>query len=248
MLLQLGNEGPDVLNLERVINALGYSGFEIDGEFDVKTENVIKNIQKTNGLLADGKVGDKTFALLDSLYEPTKPNFSSSNFLSEIQVKTVHVELLKPSESLPAILKNVHPVLATRAMNLIAVAKRNGYTIQITQGLRTFDEQDRLYAQGRTTKGSIVTNAKGGQSYHNYGIAFDVAFIVNGKISWDEKLYYNLANWTKEVNLEWGGKWHFRDLPHCQLPNMTSIKKLRSIYDANGRGENGIKAVWEFAV
>jgi peptidoglycan hydrolase-like protein with peptidoglycan-binding domain len=249
MQLQLGSQGAEVLNLERVINALGYSGFEIDGEFDEKTRNVIINIQKTNGLDADGICGPKTFDLLDRLYEPTKPNFSSSNFLTTQQVKTVLAEVSNPS-ALPKVLEGVHPLLARKALQMVEIAKSEGYTIQISQGLRTFDQQNWLYAQGRSRKGKVVTNAPGGKSYHNYGIAVDFVFFVLNKatgkmeVSWDEKLYRNLGRWAKQVGLEWGGNWRFVDLPHCQLPNMTSIKSLLATYNANGGGDKGIQAVW----
>lgn len=128
---------------------------------------------------------------------------------------------------------------------MIALAKAEGYELRVSQGLRTWGEQDKLYAQGRTRPGKKVTNARGGQSYHNYGLAFDLVFVVNGKISWDEKLYRNIGRWAKEVGLDWGGNWRFRDLPHCQLPGMTSIKALRETYNQHGGGEKGIRAVWE---
>ena len=60
--------------------------------------------------------------------------------------------------------------------------------VRIAQGFRTFAEQDALYAQGRTKPGAKVTNAKGGQSIHNYGLAVDIVLIIDGKIaSWDTK-------------------------------------------------------------
>ena len=49
--------------------------------------------------------------------------------------------------------------------------------LRVTQGLRTIAEQDELYAQGRTKPGKIVTNAKGGKSNHNSGLAIDVCIV-----------------------------------------------------------------------
>ncbi len=232
MLLKKGMESPDVLNLERVLQTLGYGGFEADGVFDSKTENVIKNIQRTNGLREDGLVGEETLKVLDALYEPDKPNFSSSNFVE------------KPAEirndsNLPTLLQKVHPRLAEKAWQMIELAKQEGYLIKVTQGLRTFAEQDRLY-----TKHPKVTNARGGFSYHNYGIAVDFCFLVGNQISWEERLYQNLGRWASRVGLEWGGNWRFKDTPHCQLPNMTSIRELLATYNAHGGGEKAIQAVW----
>lgn len=247
MILRIGSLGPEVLNLERVINALGYSGFEIDGTYDQKTANVIKDIQENHGLDADGICGPKTFALIDQLYEPDKPNFSSSNFLTTHQVQHV------VADQIPSPVAGVHPLLAQKAQQMIALAAGEGYKIRVSQGLRTWEAQDKLFAQGRRgIKGEkIVTNARGGQSYHNYGIAVDFVFIVINKktgkeeVSWDERLYKHLGRWAKEVGLEWGGNWHFTDLPHVQLPNMTSIKALRETYLEAGGGFKGIHAVWQ---
>lgn len=90
---------------------------------------------------------------------------------------------------------------------------------RFTQVLRTFDEQNALYAQGRTAPGSKVTNARGGQSYHNYGMAVDICLIIDGKTaSWEVG-----EDWMKCVDVfrsygwEWGGDWtSFKDYPHFQ--------------------------------
>lgn len=100
-------------------------------------------------------------------------------------------------------------------------------TIRIVQGLRTIEEQNELYAQGRTKPGKIVTNAKFGQSYHCYGLAFDFAFLVNGKeISWDTNKDWDkdlIPDWMEVVNVfksagyAWGGDWKsIVDKPHIQ--------------------------------
>ena len=56
--------------------------------------------------------------------------------------------------------------------------------LRVTQGLRTFPEQQALYNQGRTSPGKKVTNAKPGQSYHNYGLAIDVVRMDGDKPDW----------------------------------------------------------------
>ena len=99
--------------------------------------------------------------------------------------------------------------------------------------LRTFPEQQAIYNQGRTTNGAIVTNAKAGQSLHNYGLAVDIAFIVdtdgNGTYettSWNTTADFDKdgkPDWMecvaifKKYGWEWGGSWtSFKDLPHFQ--------------------------------
>ena len=98
--------------------------------------------------------------------------------------------------------------------------------IRIVQGLRTIEEQNELYAQGRTKAGKKVTNAKGGQSFHNYGLAFDFCLLIDDKeVSWDLKKDWDgdkIADWMEVVNVfrragwEWGGSWKFKDNPHFQ--------------------------------
>lgn len=119
-------------------------------------------------------------------------------------------------------LKLVHPELQKRVTAFFAKLETQGLLPRITQGLRTIDEQNALYAQGRTKKGEIVTNAKGGQSYHNYGYAVDIAFIKSdGSI--DFNVSPTIGMLGESCGLEWGGNWSaFKDMPHFQLPGLPS--------------------------
>lgn len=97
----------------------------------------------------------------------------------------------------------------------------------ITCTWRSPAEQDALYAQGRTKPGKIVTNAKAGQSKHNFMIngkpaskAFDVVPLVNGKPDWDSThpAWEHMGEIGESVGLEWAGRWkHMREYPHFQL-------------------------------
>jgi len=233
MILKLGVTGPDVVNLELVLQGLGFTGFDVDGNFDNKTENVIKYIQKAHGLTNDGVVGEKTLALLDSLYEPFIANFAVKE--TPVVVPVVDGSVPTGSEELT----EVHPILARKVIQIIELAKREGYNVTVTQGLRTFAEQDKLFK-----KRPRVTKARGGQSYHNYGVAADLAFVVNGKISWDEKLYKNIGRWASQVGLTWGGNWKFIDYPHLQLASMPGVGQLLATYNKAGGNNAGVKAVW----
>ena len=99
--------------------------------------------------------------------------------------------------------------------------------MRITHGLRTIAEQNELYAIGRTKPGKKVTNAKGGQSVHNYGFAVDICLIIDGKeASWDVKKDWDgdkVADWDEVVKIfakygwSWGGSWrNFKDMPHFE--------------------------------
>ncbi|WP_084177458.1 LysM peptidoglycan-binding domain-containing protein [Geobacillus vulcani] len=137
-------------------------------------------------------------------------------------------ELLEKAE---AKLKDVHPVVADKARQLITAAYIGGINVIITQGLRTIEEQNELYAQGRTKPGKIVTNAKGGYSYHNFGLAFDFAILnPDGSVSWnvDEK-WKRVGAIGKSLGLEWGGDWKdFKDYPHFQYTFGLSLADLRA--------------------
>lgn len=107
-----------------------------------------------------------------------------------------------------------------RLMNkfILECAKQNIF-VGITQGYRTIEYQNKLYEQGRTTKGNIVTNCKGGWSPHNYGLAFDFVIMENGKACWDSRnKKWSIAGQIGEkIGLEWGGRWKkFPDMPHFQ--------------------------------
>lgn len=112
----------------------------------------------------------------------------------------------------------LHPVIREDVKRGINEATKQGLNLRITSGLRTFAEQHQLYQQGRTTGGSIVTNAAPGQSYHNYGLAFDVVPIVNGQAVWNnDKYWQQAAQIFKKLGFEWGGDFKsIKDKPHFQ--------------------------------
>jgi peptidoglycan L-alanyl-D-glutamate endopeptidase CwlK len=132
--------------------------------------------------------------------------------------------------------QQLHPDVREEAINLITEVEKGfppNLAVRIVQGLRTIEEQNALYAKGRTAPGAIVTNAKGGSSFHNYGLAIDFAILVdkdgNGtydELSWDIKKDNDkdgVADWLEVVKVfeaagwEWGGKWHsIKDYPHVQ--------------------------------
>lgn len=115
-------------------------------------------------------------------------------------------------------LRQIQPELAGKVLKLLALAEKENHSLLITQGFRSFAEQNRLYAQGRRLPGKIVTNARGGESKHNFGKAVDFAFVVGGEISWQESLYRKIGVWAREVGLKWGGDWKtFKDLPHVEI-------------------------------
>ena len=139
----------------------------------------------------------------------------------------------------------LHPSIRLDVSNLIEKINTKVLTgrakVRIAQGLRTFAEQDALYAQGRTKPGKKVTNAKGGQSIHNYGLAVDIVLILDGKTaSWDEKSDFDRdqqSDWIevitefKRAGFSWGGDWRtFKDMPHFEKTSGLSLKQIQDKY------------------
>lgn len=110
------------------------------------------------------------------------------------------------------------PLLIKKYSELFELCKKNGIDIGLVSGYRSPAEQDKLYAQGRTTPGNIVTNAKGGQSNHNFGIAFDVCIKRNGQFFWNEPraTWLKMGELGKSIGLEHGDR-GYEDLPHFQM-------------------------------
>lgn len=131
----------------------------------------------------------------------------------------------------------LYPPFQKLLEQLIKSCASRGATYVQTAGLRTFAEQDKLYAQGRTTPGNVVTKAQGGQSIHNFGAAADFAAKVAGKISWKESDYTVLKEEAEKLGLESGGSWKFKDLPHVQLPllfHALTFSVLKNEYTKGG--------------
>lgn len=109
----------------------------------------------------------------------------------------------------------------------LAKCAKAGLPLLITQTLRTKAEQDKLYAQGRTAPGKIVTNAKGGDSFHNYGVAFDVCFFVNKRASYTGD-WEKIGKIAESIGLEWGGRWSkFVDKPHFSYTAGYSLEDFK---------------------
>lgn len=148
-------------------------------------------------------------------------------------------------------LQPVHPSLAARVRTMLDLCAARGLPILVTQGLRTWEEQDQLYAKGRTKapigKKYVVTNAKGGQSYHNFGLAIDIVILDSiGKADWDTNHpgWRSAAQVGKSLGLEWGGDWtSFKDLPHFQYTGGLTLAECRRLYSSSG-----LTAIWQRVV
>jgi peptidoglycan LD-endopeptidase CwlK len=248
--------------IQQQLNKLGFGPLTEDGAAGPKTTAAIKKFQASKGLTADGIVGPKTIQVLFAVPNPvtvvTKPAVIVSKTVYQDKPTLQRIQLLHPklrAEAL-AIYNEINRVLNGRA------------AVRFTYTLRTFAEQAAIYNQGRSTPGPIVTNAKAGQSFHNYGLAIDIALLVdkdgNGtydEVKWDTIGDYDgdkIADWMEIVRVfkafgwTWGADWDndgitkaqgdrdegLVDAPHFQKVFGYKVSSLLAMHNA-GKTTNG---------
>lgn len=128
----------------------------------------------------------------------------------------------------------LHPRVRAEVVSIIDGIEAKwpaGTKIRIVQGLRTIEEQDALYAQGRTKPGSIVTKAKGGRSFHNYGLAIDFVIMVGSTIQWEHPLNKEVVAAFKAAGWKWGGDFKsIVDKPHFEKSFGYTVSQLLAKY------------------
>lgn len=136
-------------------------------------------------------------------------------------------------------IEELHPKIREKVKMFIKSAESKGIKLRITSGYRSFEEQNELYAKGRTKPGPIVTRAKGGQSSHNYALAFDVVPIVKDKADWNSPLWDKIGQLGKSFGFNWGGDWkNFVDKPHFDMLFNNTVAQLRNKH-TNNEYDNG---------
>ena len=127
-------------------------------------------------------------------------------------------------------IEDLHPKVAAMCQEFIKKCDEQGIDILITSTYRDIESQNELYAQGRTKPGKIVTKAKGGQSFHNWRVAFDFVPLLNGKPAWnDTALFTRCGEIGESVGLEWAGRWaRFKELAHFQYTNGLKLSDFQN--------------------
>jgi len=117
----------------------------------------------------------------------------------------------------------LNPKLRPLVDTFLEEVKSAGIDMIVTCTYRSGTEQMALYAQGRTAPGAIVTNAKPGQSAHNWGFAIDVVPIVNGKADWNSRdmVWQEIGTIGQSCGLQGYGApgARFPELPVFEFPN-----------------------------
>lgn len=123
------------------------------------------------------------------------------------------------------------PPVKERVERFIKLCNMEGIDILVTSTYRDQESQNALYAQGRSAPGKIVTNAKAGDSWHNWRCAVDVVPLVNGKPDWDgsHPVWERIGELGEEAGLEWAGRWKsFRELAHFQYTGGQTLAQLKT--------------------
>ncbi|MFK7927347.1 MAG: peptidoglycan-binding protein, partial [Myxococcota bacterium] len=232
-----GDMGPKVRVLQDLLSSAGFR-VAVDGEFGANTDRAVRAYQRSRGLFVDGKVGPKTAAALSSNKAAVEaPSLGPAEGLDPDSMKS-----FDPAGRLSD--SRVNPTVAGMAANVCRELQKLGYQPYVVQGHRSFEEQNEIYKQGRTKPGAKVTWVKGGGSWHQYGLAVDIAFwnsSGNGP-SWSEKHPWHLIGSVGKAAgfSRWGGD--FGDRPHLEHhPGWgNKASSLASTYHSQG-----LAAVWK---
>jgi peptidoglycan L-alanyl-D-glutamate endopeptidase CwlK len=173
--------------------------------------DMIRAVQQALGVDVDGNAGPATWT---AIYNKICPNAQPLPTSTTSPPATGDKVDARSEGVIATLLPEVQPY----ARALVAKSAQNGITIKVISGLRTYEEQNDLYAQGRTKPGNIVTNARGGYSNHNFGIAFDIGVFEGSSYKDESPKYKAVGALGTDLGLEWGGNWKtIQDEPHFQL-------------------------------
>jgi len=205
----------------------------------METKEIWKAVQRELGLVDDGEPGNKT-ALgvasvlgieIDELSHPADAG-ADARRLEEGFGKVIFDE--RSEKNLATLLPEVQRVFREFLVLAKAIGAESGVEVKVISGTRTWKEQDALYAQGRTKPGNRVTNARGGYSNHNFGIAVDLGLFRGGSYldgdspSNAARIYKTIAKAANKLGLAWGGDWEsFKDPPHFEFPTGYTLAQMR---------------------
>ncbi len=189
-------------------------------------QEMIEAVQRKLGIGVDGRAGAETWgAIYAAIVKPKVQGLPPAQAISPVDERS--------EKNIATLLPEVQPMARARVQKAAA----NGIQIKVLSGLRSYAEQDALYAQGRTASGNIVTKARGGYSNHNFGIAFDIGVFEGNRYLGTSPKYKAVGVLGMDLGLEWGGSWKsIVDEPHFQLrpswaadlPERSMLAELRN--------------------
>lgn len=225
--------------IKEVQVALGFSGRDVDGKIGHSTLSRIEALiadaesdithNDAVGGAGDSAAGDSA-ASQGGPVSPADSGGASDSAGGEVDDRS--------AKNIATLHKGVRGVFERITVEGTRIARSMGADSYVMiSGTRTYAEQNALYARGRTAPGSRVTNARGGYSNHNFGIAGDFGVFAGGKYldssnpALASRVHNAVAKWVKAniPKVEWGGDWKsFRDEPHYQYRTGLSLSQMRA--------------------
>lgn len=173
----------------------------------MEQDTIIRAVQEELGLVADGKAGPQTW---DALF---RRFFPKSMAAQAVDLPCLVVTGGRVDARSEGVIATLLPEVQPYARELVSQAAKAGIVIKVISGLRTYAEQDALFA-----KRPKVTNARGGYSNHNFGLAFDIGVFQGGKYIEESPAYKAVGAIGLGLGLDWGGNWKsIQDEPHFEL-------------------------------
>jgi len=234
--------GTAVLQTGQKGNAVAFAqlllGVFDDGGFGQITNRAVTAFQQSEGIAVEagneGKVDKLTLAALERV------NVDTLASLGKIDKRNKKV--------------NLHPKFRKKLAAFADALAARGMDVLITDGFRSFAEQDRLFEQGRSTPGNIVTNARGGRSNHNYGLAVDMYPVIQGQVFTDVpngpkkarflEIQKAIIDEAGNLGLTSGVTFgNLGDTPHVQLLREEDFRPSKALQIFNSNNKS-FDAVW----
>ena len=196
-------------------------------------QEMITEVQAVLGVQVDGKAGPETWTAIYQALVRARP-------ARRAPVPAITLADPRSEKVIATLVPEVQPL----ARALVHKAGEAGIRIKVISGHRTYEEQDALYAQGRTLPGAKITNARAGYSNHNFGLAFDVGVFEGNRYLGDSPKYKAVGVLGMDLGLEWGGNWKtIVDQPHFQLRpqwarDLTERQMLAQLRERVASGES----------
>ena len=210
----------------------------------MSVEEIIPAVQRHLKLNDDGVAGIETWTAIAQAVGAVVPTPDSGERKPESEVESAGTFNWKLDDRSERNIATLLPPVQVVARKFLEQLAKNHISAQVISGSRTYAEQNALYEQGRSKPGRIVTNARGGYSNHNFGVAFDIGIFTQAGVYLDESpLYAAAGKIGKELGLSWGGDWKsIQDEPHFELrpkwagPEMSESLLLDGLRERTARG------------
>ncbi len=173
----------------------------------------------------------------------------AKNILADIVKETAKIPKTWDEKYTDKRIMTLHPLIRFQSATAInQCLEQFGHKVRVTRAFASFEEQNKLYGYKRTRdmlerrgvnpdyakpNESWRTNARGGESYHNYALAEDICIIEDGKPPVFE-IPYEVADVFKKNGFEWLFEIMGKDKPHMQIRFGYNWRELKILPKKDG--------------